>query len=179
MASRKTIAAAHAFLVAAGIRLPKGVDVRANLAVWLDVFADVPDQTLQAAARTFVQSPSGWWPTPGELLASVRPDCSAAAARAHGELLALASRWGRAKPPRPLDCDDEARWRLSEDPATEAAMWAGVRALGGWRRVCVGEMGFGRPAAFKAAFVEALKTEEAQCGLRLATHGRLALPGGK
>jgi hypothetical protein len=71
-----------AYLAASCAPAPEGNDLRALLAAWSDVFAEVPLSDMQTACRAHVKDTTptsdhdprprgGWWPKPADLLARI------------------------------------------------------------------------------------------------------------
>lgn len=71
MATPRAIATAIAYLVSIYGRgkLPSEEDIIAE--AWLELFNDVADDALADSVRAHVRT-SAWWPTPSELLATIR-----------------------------------------------------------------------------------------------------------
>ncbi len=150
------VAIAFATFKAAGCKPPadhgsdEGLDFA--LRVWAAVLDDLDRPVLLELVVAYCRTPgSKWWPTPGELLA-LRRDDDGDALEQWGRLLGLLSSHGRARPPVPLEqldallAERAARepftaetvppWSLDPSLEVDAAMRAGLEALGGWRRAC-------------------------------------------
>jgi hypothetical protein len=152
MATKKGIATIFGVLTQAGCRVPPEFNAAETLPTWEMLLGDISDQDLFAATIAYCRSPdSAFWPTPGKLLA-LRPGAArrltAEDADAEwGYLLGLVGRYGWPNPPG-------EKWQLSTDPARNAALQAGVQALGGWRSLCALEQDgiAAARASFRAAY---------------------------
>ncbi len=148
MINRAAVAMAFATFNAAGCRPPdshsteEGLDFA--LRVWCSVLADLDRETLLALVVAYLRTPgSKWWPTPGELLA-LRVSGEDDAIEQWGRFLRIVSTHGiYGPPPSPIDaeCPHEdvatcACWSFDGDSDVDAAIHAGLEAVGGWRRAC-------------------------------------------
>lgn len=177
MASRRTIAGCFMTILTAGV-VPPAVwqqDGEAaqdqTVGVWALLFGDVSDQQLEAAVLSWLRQPaSRFWPTPGQIVEVLdrqsgqpRPDADAA----YGRLLHQVRRHGLGRGPvtpgvyarehesveRPMA--PLGAWHLSDDPAEERAVWAGLAAIGGWGSLCLSAEGDQAMAAqFRRAYDE-------------------------
>lgn len=158
-----------------------------SVATYADDLAGLTDEQFVAAAKTYALSGERFWPTPGQLLALVPTDPSVELLRsgdlAWGYLTSNRHRWGTYSWPwREAGPPQDGRTRLHADPDVEAALWAGIDAVGGWQGWCA--MRVEGVAAERAAFRTAYEATIAarkpalQARLALAATNRPALPDG-
>ena len=197
MPSPKTIAAVFERFQARGILSPepwrtgsqeaRDRAMALSVATYADDLAGLSDEQFIAAAKAYALSGERFWPTPGQLLALVPVDPSAELMRsgdlAWGHILAgLGTKWGIYRWPwRQPGPPEDGRVRLHADPDADAALWAGIDAVGGWAAFCAGSPSdAANRAAFRSAYeatIAALKP--AHTGrLALAAANRPALPDG-
>jgi hypothetical protein len=179
---RADIAVAFATFKAAGCKPPtdhasdEGLDFA--LRVWTSVLADLEREQLLELVVAYVRTPgSKWWPTPGELLA-LRRDDDDDALEQWGRLLILLGKRGRANPPTRLGelAPTSTTWSLSDDAEVDAALHAGLQALGGWRRACA--MSERDQTANRAAFRDAYRSARRRASHRLERQAVAAIAAG-
>ncbi len=116
------------------------------------VFRDMTDEDAMAAAVNFLSADKRFWPTPGELKAHA-PQVSLSQVddsdEKWGTLIQSVGRHGYMDPP-----GKEGGWQLDQDPATNAAMMAGLSACGGWSVLCRSDVSSNTAnrASFRAAY---------------------------
>jgi hypothetical protein len=170
MASKRSIAELFARMEGRGYLQPEpwrtGTEAERRRAValaidvWAEDLADVTDDDLDALGRAYARSGERWWPTPGQLLALGRRTATASDAMATpdaawGHVLAgMGTRWGYYRWPWSGEGEPTAgRQPLHDDPVIDAALWAGVSAVGGWVAMCHGDPdNAANRAAFRAAY---------------------------
>lgn len=152
--SRQTVKLLFVTLEAGGVRLPdsfkgdRGWDLAVDL--WAGLLADVSEDDLVAAVGAYLRSPDArFMPTPGQLLDLVPGRRTFDDADATwGQLLAHASRHGRANPPFPApelrELDpatykgDRRLWAFdADDLDRDASIHVALSAVGGWRSLCL------------------------------------------
>ena len=167
--TKQTIMTVFATFRAAGCRMPSNHSQRQGLelglTVWAALLADVSAPDLLAAAATYLRTDQAqWFPVPGTLLALIPGRrLFDDADEVWGLVLASASTHGRRNPPKradvlsvmsPLELGIHTPlvWALDpEDLERDAAIHAGIRAVGGWRVVC-GQVDNAIRAAFRNAY---------------------------
>lgn len=178
--SRMDVASAFALLDSVGCKrsgpMSSDAGLEAALTAWPVVLGNIDRAELLALTMAYVRSPSSaWFPTPGELLALRDEKGLDDALEQWGHLCKMLMGKGSKNPPTrhgaphvvPLRLSQwhtlrqppPAAWSLSDDAVEDAAMWAGVMALGGWRRACLmrDNDGIANRAAFRDAYRSALR----------------------
>ena len=116
------------------------------------VFREMTNADAMSAAVSFLSADKRFWPTPGELKAHA-PQVSLSQVddsdEKWGTLIQSVGRHGYMDSP-----GKEGGWQLDEDPATNAAMMAGLSACGGWSVLCRSDVSSNTAnrASFRAAY---------------------------
>jgi len=153
------MASAFAALKAGGCKPPADFETDEGLGfaleVWLAVLSDLDGRSeLLELVVLYLRRPgSRWWPTPGQLL-ELRAAPADDALECWALFLAMVRKYGKSAPPVRLSAlesslqqhgtfEKEAGrplypipWAMGENELQDAAMWAGLEALGGWRAAC-------------------------------------------
>ena len=150
MASETTIRQCFALAATAGLRggPPRTTDDERNQSVqtWAVLLSDMDDEDFKRGFMIQLRS-SAFWPTPADILKSVKPPD-------------LAEQWSAGYE---MACKAAARHGSNRKPASSHECWAGMGeliyaglgAVGGWRAFCMS--GENDPAA-RAAFRDGFKT---------------------
>lgn len=117
-----------------GVAPPDGANVQVLIALWLAHLGHLEPGQLKAAA-TLWGGRSRFWPTPAELKAELAKAIPASTTSADGAWVALLEavrRHGSYSPPKCLGGNE---WDFPEHLRAPMAMQ--VRAVGGWKAVCL------------------------------------------
>jgi hypothetical protein len=154
MATMNALRAALQTLIDNGHRMPEGTTATRLGQHWAKYLEPVQDHELQEAIDKLVLTRwASSWPTIGAILALVprvqnqrKLESLDDADEIFGRVMRLVASRGLHNPPKELEFD--------EDPARSKAIYAGIRAVGGWGFLCRSterETGTTR-AAFRKAF---------------------------
>jgi hypothetical protein len=184
------VAVAFATFQTIGCRPPESHSSEAGLdfalRTWQAILDDLDRDELLELVVAYCRTPSSkFWPTPGELLALRTVDDDDALEQ-WGRLLEQLGRRGRDRPPTRASELEQVRagssgssaWALAEhDLELDAAIHAGLEALGGWRAACL--MHDGQAVANRAAFRDAYRNARRRTSRRLERRAVAAITSSK
>jgi len=165
MPSAPAIATELARLIAAGYPFaPAAESLPLTVQVWQEVLADLTDAELHTACTAYLRSPDPAWPVPSKIRALAPVGRAAAllgsptdADRAFADFVTRMVRLGMAPDP-----DVPKRHLDPEDPYRNAAMFAGLAAIGGDR-------GWGRSPTAQEDPIGAAAVRRSWCAAYTAT----------